>query len=47
MFVIQSPEQVRFIGSGTPRCGANSSSRPIIEAARDDILAFNHFPQER
>ena len=48
MFVIQKPEQVRAhwrqVTEMLPK--QFPGTVPLMEAARDDVLAFLHFPQE-
>jgi putative transposase len=48
MFVIQAPDQVRAQWQPVTEMLRKQfpSAVPIIEAARDDVLAFLHFPQE-
>ena len=48
MFVIQAPEQVRAHWQRITEmlCKQFPTAVPVMEAARDDVLAFLHFPQE-
>ena len=48
MFVIQKPEQVRAHWQQVTEMLRKQfpGAVPVMEAARDDVLAFLHFPQE-
>ena len=48
MFVIQKPEQVRAHWQQVTEMLRKQfpGAIPVMEAARDDVLAFLHFPQE-
>ena len=48
MFVIQGPDQVRFHGQRATEMLRKQfpTAVPVMDAARDDVLAFLHFPQE-
>ena len=48
MFVIQAPDQVRAHWQRVTEMLRKQfpTAVPIMEAARDDVLAFLHFPQE-
>ena len=49
VFVLQAPDQVRAHWQRVTAMLAKqfSNAVPIMETARDDVLAFLHFPQER
>ena len=48
MFVIQAPDQVRAHWQRVTEMLRKQfpTAVPVMEAARDDVLAFLHFPQE-
>ena len=48
VFVIQAPDQVRAHWQWVTEMSRKQfpTAAPIMEAARDDVLAFLHFPQE-
>ena len=48
VFVIQAPDQVRAHWQRVTEmlCKQFPSAVPVMEVARDNVLAFLHFPQE-